>query len=62
MPKTTIPPAKLAFSIDEGCAALGITRPTIYKLIHRGELRTKMVGTRRLIPAAELERLLADAS
>lgn len=56
---TTESTPKLAYSILETCAALGITRPTLYKLISDGRLRTVTIGTRRLIPATELDRLLA---
>ncbi len=55
--KTATP--KLAYSVLESCAALGITRPTLYGLIADGRLRTIKVGARRLIPATELHRLLA---
>ena len=50
---------KLAYSVREACAALGITHPTLYKLIAAGRLRSITVGDRRLIPATELDRLLA---
>lgn len=55
---------KLAYSIDETCTALGITKPTLYKLIASGKLRTvKMEGSkhgRRLVPVAEIHRFLTD--
>jgi excisionase family DNA binding protein len=53
---------KLAYSVAEACAAIGISRPTMYVLMERGQLRTVKIGGRRLIPATELERLIADAS
>jgi excisionase family DNA binding protein len=49
---------RVALSIQEFGDALGISRPSVYKLIERGEVRTVMVGGRRLIPATELDRIL----
>ena len=56
-PPTVVP--KLALTIEEACQALTISRPTLYELIASGRIRTVMVGRRRLVPVAELERLLA---
>jgi excisionase family DNA binding protein len=54
-----IPPQpRLAYSIDETASMLGVSRPTLYKMIWRAELRTVKVGSRRLVPASELDRLL----
>jgi excisionase family DNA binding protein len=58
-PRLDKPVPKKAYSMQEGCDALGITRPTMYKLISEGKVRTVMVGRRRLIPVAELDQLLA---
>jgi excisionase family DNA binding protein len=51
-----------AYSIREFGDMLGISRPTVYDLIAAGKLRTVMVGARRLIPATEIGRILADES
>jgi excisionase family DNA binding protein len=53
---------KLALSIVEAGAALGVSRPTIYVMIQRGQLRTVLIGRRRLIPVSELERILSGAA
>lgn len=53
---------KMAYSVLETCATLGITRPSLYGLIADGRLRTIKVGSRRLIPVNEIERLLAEGS
>jgi excisionase family DNA binding protein len=50
---------KIAYSMAEACAALTISRPTLYKLIAEGRLRTVMLGGRRVVPAEALEQLLA---
>jgi excisionase family DNA binding protein len=55
--ETTV--AKMAYSVDEVCEALGLSRPSVYDLIRSGMLRSKKLGGRRVIPVTELERLLA---
>jgi len=61
--RTRRPPAiaapKLAYSIAEFCAAIGVSRPTYYKLVDDGRVRPVKVNGRVLIPTAELDRLLA---
>lgn len=44
------------FSIAGFAAAVGLTVPTLYRRIHEGVVVTVKVGTRRYIPAEELER------
>ena len=52
-------PQRLAFSVDEAAAALGCSRVTIYNAFKRGDLRAVKIGARTVIPASEIERLLA---
>lgn len=49
---------RLTFSLDESAIALGLSRRLLYSLIDRRELKTVKIGRRRLVPAAELERLV----
>jgi excisionase family DNA binding protein len=49
---------RLALTVDETAAALGLSRPTIWRMIRRGELQSVKVGGRRLIPVAALRALL----
>ncbi len=49
---------KRAYSPEEAGESLGISRAGIYRLLQTGDLRSVRVGRRRLIPAAELDRLL----
>ncbi len=42
-------PERLAYSVDEAAAVLGIARETIYELIRSGELRSRKAGSRRII-------------
>jgi len=43
-------------SVEEFCAATGMSKPTVYRRINAGEIRIVMGMGRRLIPASELER------
>ena len=47
---------RVAFTVSEAAAALGISRPTMYKIIRREDFPAFRVGTRTLIPRAGLER------
>lgn len=49
---------RLAYSPTEAAAALGVSRPTIYALIERRELRRFKVGRLTKIPAADVRRLV----
>jgi excisionase family DNA binding protein len=52
------PPA-LALSIEQACAALGVSWDTWREHI-AADVRIVRVGRRRLVPVAELERWLAE--
>lgn len=51
-------PKRLAYSPAEAAALLGCARSSIYQSLRRGDVRSVLLGGRRLIPAAELTRLL----
>ena len=53
----TVP--RTAYSLDEAAQSLGLSRRTLYGLMDRGQLTTVKLGKRRLVPAAELERLVS---
>jgi excisionase family DNA binding protein len=53
---------KLAYSIAEASAMLGMGQRTIHSMIARGELRSVKAGRRRLIPLDALQDLLAAPS
>jgi excisionase family DNA binding protein len=54
-PSERIP--RLALSVDEAAASIGVSRDTLEReILH--ELRTVRVGRRRLVPLRELERWL----
>jgi excisionase family DNA binding protein len=48
-----------AVDVPEACRFTGLGRTFLYQLMDRGELRYCKLGKRRLIPRAELVRLLA---
>jgi excisionase family DNA binding protein len=45
--------------VPAACAFTGLGRTFLYGMMDRGELRYAKIGKRRLIPKAELIRLLA---
>jgi excisionase family DNA binding protein len=53
---TCLPVQRLALSIDETAAAVGLSVRYVYRLIASGELRAIRTGRRVLIPVDELER------
>ncbi len=53
-------PEKLAYTIKEASAALGVSKATIYRTLANGELHAKKLGSRTLIPADELRRETAS--
>jgi excisionase family DNA binding protein len=48
----------LAYSIQDTAQKLSVSPQSVRKLIERGELQTRRVGVRVLIPKSELERFL----
>jgi hypothetical protein len=52
---------RLAFSINDACAAIGIGRTSLYELISTGAVKPVKIAGRTLIPRTELERLIREA-
>jgi excisionase family DNA binding protein len=50
--------AKLAYSIREACEASSLGRTTIYKYIAAGQIKTRRIGRRTIIPAEALSTFL----
>jgi excisionase family DNA binding protein len=50
---------RLAFSITEAAALLGVGRTLAYQMAKSGELPTVRLGRRVVVPRAQLEQLLA---
>jgi excisionase family DNA binding protein len=51
---------RLTYRLGEAAAMLGISRWHLDSLIEQGAIGTVMLGTLRVIPATELERLLSS--
>lgn len=47
---------KLALSVTETAALLGVSRPTVYELLNRDDFPSFRIGSRRVISRAGLER------
>ena len=47
---------RLTYSVDEAAEALGVSKPTIYRLIARGILRPVPSLRHKRIPCAQLHR------
>ena len=57
MSSTSVRPA--GFSPREAASQLTISRSHLYNLIKKGEIRVAKIGARTVVPAAEIDRLLA---
>lgn len=55
------PIQRLAYGLDECEVATSVSKSTFRRLINSGQLQTVKIGGRRLVPAAELERLCGAA-
>lgn len=53
---------KLALSVSEAAELLGLSRPTVYKLMRRDDFPVLRIGTRTLIHRAKLEAWVAAQS
>jgi excisionase family DNA binding protein len=50
---------KLTLTIAETATALGVSRPTVYKLIHRDDFPSFRIGSRVVISRSGLEEWIA---
>jgi excisionase family DNA binding protein len=57
---TNTPAQPLAHSVPDAARLLGIGRTKLYELIDTGELRTIRLGSRRLVPDSELQRIVTE--
>jgi excisionase family DNA binding protein len=51
---------RLAYSINEVCAATNLGRDAVYGAISRGELVARKLGKRTIVTSRDLERFLHD--
>lgn len=52
---------KIAYTVPEGMAALGVGRTNFYKLARDGKIDLRKVGGRTVATAASLHRLVEEA-
>ncbi len=52
------PDGRLAYSVEEAAALLGISRTSAYLAAQRGEIPSRMIGRRRVVPVAALHAYL----
>jgi excisionase family DNA binding protein len=53
---------RLTWTVTEAAELLGISRASAYEAAHRGELPTRVIGRRMLVPRVALLRLLGERS
>ena len=51
---------RLTFTVHEVAGMLGVSSRLIYEEIQRGNIAAIMIGKRRVIPKAEVERLVGS--
>ncbi len=51
---------KLLLSVAEVSEVLGLSRPTIYKLVYSDKLPSLKLGAKIMIPSKALEDMIAD--
>jgi excisionase family DNA binding protein len=56
-PPPPLPP--LAYQVNEFCRRIGIGRTTLYAMMKDGQIKTVLIGGRRVVPATEADRLLS---
>lgn len=53
---------RLAFSVKETAEILGISQPTVYRLLYRKLLKSSLALRNKMIAKTEIERFLKDTS
>lgn len=54
------PPVDPLRTVRETCERLGVSHPTVYRLIRANKLKSLVVGRMRRIPESEIARFIAD--
>lgn len=61
-PTPAVVEPRRSYRVPEAATALRVSRQTIYNLIRRGQLRYVTIGSIRVIPASEIDRILTPAA
>lgn len=59
---TVIERGPAVYRVSSAAAALGVSRRTIHRMIERGDMRSKLVGRCRFIPAEDINAIIAGAT
>jgi excisionase family DNA binding protein len=59
---TKAPVERMAYGAEEFAKSVGCGKSHIYDLIAEGKIRTIKIGNRRLIPAQEARRVVAEGA
>jgi excisionase family DNA binding protein len=54
--------SRVSLTLPEACFSLGCSMTSLYRLLNENQIPTFMVGARRLIPQAALEKFVATQS
>jgi excisionase family DNA binding protein len=52
---------RLTLSVGEAAGRLGVSKATLWSLVHRGGIRSILLGRRRLIPVGALDQWIGEA-
>jgi excisionase family DNA binding protein len=58
--RETVKQEPLAYAVKEAMELSRIGRTKFYELIRTGQIRTKKIGSKHLVPVDELKRFLRD--
>jgi excisionase family DNA binding protein len=59
-PQSDTPTIRKALSVRELADSLGVSFDSAYRRVKSGDVKSFLVGRRRLIPASELSRILGE--
>jgi predicted site-specific integrase-resolvase len=64
MPKITHEPVPVpkALSVKQFCEATGISHSHFFELQRDGKIKSVLIGTRRIIPGEEYQRIMRDGT
>jgi excisionase family DNA binding protein len=62
MPPNFVETKRRAYSIREAASMCGVSRATLYRLLRQGKITTIKIGSRRLVPEASIDALLAGGA
>jgi len=51
---------RITLTVNEAAQAIGVSRSTMYRLLHDGTITSRTVGGRRLIAVSELHRVTSS--